>query len=86
MNYPNRLTHRHVESLKPSLHLPDVAEALNKLDSKQLLKSLHHQGIQYQGKLFNFLERKVRNKIVLNLEVQSKKSRKRDRIKFYYNQ
>ena len=86
MNYPNRLMHRHAESLKQSLHLPGVAEALNKLDSKQLLKSLHHQGIQYQGKLFIFLERKVRIKITHNFEVRSKKSRKRDRIKFYCNQ
>lgn len=85
MNFPNRLMHRHAENLKQLLHLPDVGEALNKLDNKQLLKSLHHQDIQYQGKLFIFLERKVRNKIH-NFEVQSKKSRKRGRIKFYYNQ
>ena len=86
MSFRNRIMRRYAENLKQSLHLPDVAEVLNKLDSKQRLKSLHHQGIQYQGKLFIFLERKIRNKIFLNFEVQSKKSRKRDRIKFYCNQ
>ena len=86
MNFLNRVMRRHAESLRQSLRLPDVEEALNKLDSKQLLKSLPHQDIQYQGELFIFLERKIRNKIILNFEVQSKKSRKRDRIKFYCNQ